>query len=185
MIIMLNGSFGVGKTTVAKALREALPGSRIYDPEWFGVVLMRTPYLKQRTGAVNDFQNASLWRRSVVLGCRLVRSLARGPLIVPMTFSRSDYLAEVLTALRGLDHDLKLYCLKATLPTIKHRLRNRGDRLEGRGSEWLAGRIVECVEAHRDPQFGEPVETENRSVDEVTREIVRRLGINLEHLQGR
>jgi deoxyadenosine/deoxycytidine kinase len=36
MIVVINGSFGVGKTTVAKLLRKAFPGSVVYDPERTG-----------------------------------------------------------------------------------------------------------------------------------------------------
>jgi broad-specificity NMP kinase len=75
MIVVINGSFGVGKTTVAKLIRRSLPGSAIYDPEWVGFVLRR----------------------------------------------------------------------------------------------------FECVEAHNDPHFGEPVDTENRSAREVAEDIIKRL----------
>src|SRR5262245_33948031 len=43
MILMINGSFGVGKTTIAKLLRASLPGSAIYDPEWAGFIFRRLP----------------------------------------------------------------------------------------------------------------------------------------------
>lgn len=36
MIIMINGAFGVGKTTTAQALNEELANSMIYDPELVG-----------------------------------------------------------------------------------------------------------------------------------------------------
>jgi hypothetical protein len=51
MIVMLNGSFGIGKTTVAKLLRNSLPGSVMYDPEWAGSVLMRLPSLIKLEGS--------------------------------------------------------------------------------------------------------------------------------------
>jgi deoxyadenosine/deoxycytidine kinase len=37
MIIMLNGPFGVGKSTVAQRLHDHLPHSMIYDPEIIGL----------------------------------------------------------------------------------------------------------------------------------------------------
>ncbi|MBQ7827680.1 MAG: AAA family ATPase, partial [Clostridia bacterium] len=39
MIIMINGPFGVGKTTVASLLNERLDNSMIYDPEEVGFML--------------------------------------------------------------------------------------------------------------------------------------------------
>ena len=58
MIVIINGSFGVGKTTVARLLRSALSGSVIYDPEWAGSALVRLPAWVRLQGAgTDDFQN--------------------------------------------------------------------------------------------------------------------------------
>jgi hypothetical protein len=43
MVVLINGSFGVGKSTVAGLLRDRLPGSAVYDPERVGWVLQRLP----------------------------------------------------------------------------------------------------------------------------------------------
>lgn len=176
MIVVINGSFGVGKTTVANLLRDAFPGSAVYDPEWAGSVLMRLPKWTRLKGAgTDDFQDIDLWRRSAVAGIRLFRLLASGPLIVPMTFSRRAYFDEVVTGIGRLDSELRVFCLKASLPTVKKRLVGRGVKVEGPGSEWIARRIIECADAHRDPHFGEFVETEGRSAREVAEDITERL----------
>jgi hypothetical protein len=39
VIIWLNGTFGVGKTTTAAALNGQLPGWRLFDPETVGLML--------------------------------------------------------------------------------------------------------------------------------------------------
>jgi chloramphenicol 3-O-phosphotransferase len=176
MIIMLNGSFGIGKTTVAKLLRNSLPGSMIYDPEWAGLVLMRLPkWIKLKGSGLDDFQHIELWRRSAVDGIRVFRLLASGPVIVPMTFSRRAYFDEVMMGVKRLDLELRAFCLKASLPTVRRRLAERGTKLKGPGSEWIARRIVECADAHRDSHFGEPVDTEDRTALEVSEEIIKRL----------
>jgi hypothetical protein len=46
------------------------------------------------------------------------------------------------------------------------------------GTEWLARRILECAEAHRDPHFGEPIETEGRTAEKIVEEIVRKIGLS-------
>jgi hypothetical protein len=176
MIVLINGSFGIGKTTVAKLLRDALPGSVIYDPEWTGMALMRLPrWVKLKGAGTGDFQNMDLWRRSAVAGVRLFRLFASGPVIVPMTFSRRAYFDEIVMGFRRLDPELRVFCLKASLPTVKDRLVARGTRIEGPGTEWIARRIVECSEAHRDPHFGEPVDTEDRTASEVAEDIRTRV----------
>ena len=176
MVIMINGPFGVGKTTVARLLRSSLRGSLIFDPEWAGMFLMRLPrWIKLKGSGSDDFQHIELWRRSAVAGARLFRLSARGPLIVPMAFSRRDYFEEVSAGIRRFDPELRTFCLKASLATVRSRLAARGSKTEGPGSEWIARRIVECVAAHREPHFGEPVETENRTALEVAEEIIKRL----------
>ena len=176
MILLLNGSFGVGKTTVAKLLRSSLRGSVIYDPEWSGMVLMRLPgWIKLKGSGSDDFQHIELWRKSVVAGVRLFRLFASGPVIVPMTFSSRAYFDWVVMNLKRLDAELRVFCLKASLATIRRRLVGRRTKIEGPGSEWIARRIVECVEAHRDPHFGEPVDTEDRSALEVAEDIFKKL----------
>jgi hypothetical protein len=176
MVVMINGSFGVGKTTVARLLRGALAGSAIYDPEYAGMVLMRLArWAPFKSPGEEDFQDIGLWRTSAVAGVRLFRSLARGPVIVPMTFSRRDYFDEVTAGVRRFDPNIRVFCLKASLPTVKKRLAGRGTPIEGPGAEWIARRIVECAEAHRDPHFGEPVDTEDRSAQEVFADVIGRL----------
>ncbi|HZS04710.1 MAG TPA: AAA family ATPase [Blastocatellia bacterium] len=176
MIVLINGSFGAGKTTVAKLLRDSLAGSVIYDPERAGIVLMRLPKLIRLKGSgSDDFQNIDLWRKSAVAGTALFRRFTRGPVIVPMTFSHRPWFDEVITGLRRLDPDLRVFCLKASLETIKERLVGRGTKIEGPGAEWIARRITECVEAHHDSHFGEPVDTEDRPAREVAEDLIRRL----------
>jgi len=179
MILMINGSFGVGKTTIAKLLRGALPGSAIYDPEWAGFVFKRLPkWIKLNGSGSDDYQDISLWRRSAVAGVRLFRFFAPGPVLIPMAFSRRDYFDEVISGIERLDSDLRVFCLKASISTVKKRLAERGTEIEGPGTEWIARRIIECAEAHEDPHFGEPVDTEDHSASEVAEEIFRRLRLN-------
>lgn len=176
MVVFINGSFGVGKTTVARLLRGRLAGSAVYDPELAGVAMMRlSSLLSFKRTAAEDFQDFRLWRRSAVAGVRLFRALSRGPVIVPMTFSRREYFDEVVAGVRRFDSEVRVFCLRAGLPTVRQRLAAREGESEGPGAEWLARRIAECDAAHRDPHFGEPVETEDRPAREVCADIFQRL----------
>lgn len=167
---MLNGSFGVGKSTVAKLLRRELARSRIYDPEWAGLVLLRLPrWVGLRGGGTNDFQDIRIWRRCTIAGIRVARAIARGPVIVPMAFTNPEYWDEVINGIGLYDDDIRTFCLKADLPAIRRRLVERGDNLDPSGSGWLNRRIIECETAHRDPRFGEPVDTNDMSADETAK----------------
>jgi chloramphenicol 3-O-phosphotransferase len=178
MIILLNGSFGVGKTTVASILRHSLTGSYVYNPEWAGSLLMRLPKwieLERTQNRTGDFQHIKLWRKSAIAGIRLYRLFAIRTVIVPMAFSNRDYFNEVVMGIRSFDSDLRVFCLKASLDTVKKRLVERGTQIEGTGSEWIARQIVECADAHHDSYFGEPVDTECRSARDVAADILIRL----------
>jgi broad-specificity NMP kinase len=176
MVVLINGSFGIGKTTVAKLLHDALPGSVIYDPEWVGFVLRRAGKLFRLAGSdTDDFQDMPLWRRSVGAGTRLVARVVSGPVIVPMTFTSRDYFDEVVADLESRGAQPSVFCLRASLATIKKRLEPRKLDPNGREGTWITRRLRECVEAHQDPHFGDPVDTEERSAREVAEEILKRL----------
>jgi hypothetical protein len=176
MILLLNGSFGIGKTTVARLLRQVLPGSAIYDPEWVGLVLMRVPSFVGLHGVgTDDFQDIHLWRKSVVIGTKMTRACTRGAVIVPMAFSRPDYFQEIIAGLRRLDNEVRVFCLKADLSTILQRLRNRGTRFNSSEGEWIIRKAQMCVDAHRAAYFGEPINTNGISAAEVSQEILNRL----------
>lgn len=180
MVVLINGSFGVGKSTIARLVRDAIPGSAIYDPELIGFVLMRVGKLLRLAGSgTDDFQDMVLWRRSVSAGTRLLGRLASGPIIVPMTFTSRDYFNEVVSNLGSSGSSPKTFCLRASLGTIEKRLENRKLDPNGREKLWLTRRIRECVEAHHDSYFGEPVDTDNRSAQEVADDILRRLNANI------
>lgn len=179
MIVFINGSFGAGKSTVAKLLRRSLPGSVIYDPEWAGVGLMHCERLiKFKGSGTDDFQNINLWRRTAIWGVRLFRFLRSGPVIVPMTFTRREYLEEIIVGLEQVEPSVKVFCLQASLPTLQQRLIARGVALSGQTAHWIARRNLECVQVLRDPYFGQPIEADKRPAVEVAAEIVRRLHTN-------
>jgi len=174
-VVLLNGSFGVGKTTAALALRKLLPGSVIYDPECTGPWLRHAArWLPLRGSTTDDFQDMPSWRRSAILGTRLAHITRAGPVLVPMTFDKLHYYGEVCDGIRSFEPTARAFCLTASLERIRERLRRRGTDPE---EEWIRRRVQECVAAHVDDRFGERIDTERRNVDEVASEIVARLEV--------
>ncbi|HEX8288138.1 MAG TPA: hypothetical protein VF556_09085 [Pyrinomonadaceae bacterium] len=176
MILIINGSFGVGKTTVGRLLKKKIKGSRLYNPEWAGSVLMRLPsFIKLSGSGTDDFQDIDLWRQSVIYGTRLFRASPHNTVIVPMAFRRKDYFEEITGGMRKFDEQIKVYCLKAGMATILKRLERRGTKINSKEGEWIARKAQECISAHRDSEFGEAVNTESVTAAEVADDILMRL----------
>ena len=174
MIILINGSFGIGKSTVARLLSRGVPRSVVYNPEWAGSILMRLPrWVKLHGAGTDDFQDINLWRRSVITGVRLFQGVTTGAVIVPMAFSRREYFDEVVKGLKSLDPNVRVFCLRADMATILGRLdaRNR----QGRAVAWSLRKARACVASHKDEHFGEPVNTVQASASEVAQTILQRL----------
>lgn len=126
VIILLNGSFGIGKTTIAPLLRSEIEGSAICDPEKIGIFLWRLPgWLHIDGRETDDFQDMTAWRRWTVRRIRAIR-LLHHTVIVPMAFSNLGYLSEVRSGLERFDRDIRQFCLIAPLDVIQERLLGRG-----------------------------------------------------------
>ena len=176
MIILLNGSFGIGKTTTASLLRSAIEGSAIFDPEKIGIFLWRLPGWVPLDGRdTDDFQDMKAWRQWTVRGIRSIR-LLHHTVIVPMAFSNLDYLAEIRSGLERFDRDIRHFCLVAPLDVIQERLIGRGADPVTPGGKWTFRRAAECCAAHADAAFGDPVPTAHRLPTEIAADVVARLG---------
>lgn len=170
MFILLNGSFGIGKTATAACLRRELPGSTISDPERVGYVLRRLPaFLLGLQEQPADYQDMALWRRLIVHQARIAHRRAR-TVIVPMAFTDRTYLVDFAGALAATAPVHKI-CLVAPLAVVRERLLRRG-LAEGRTglTEFETRRSAECVNAHGDPFFGIPVNAD-QPTEAITRAI--------------
>ncbi len=172
MVIFINGSFGIGKTTVARVLRERLPHSTIFDPEPIGIALLKLTSLRP-SARVDDFQDLRLWSSVSVRAIGLIRSV-RQIVIVPMAFSNVSYLQRFLSYMRSRDSATFHFCLTAPLAVVRERLAAR--EVHG-ASAWQLRRSEECCAEHQAPEFAEHIATEGRSPQEVADEIVARLGL--------
>jgi predicted kinase len=169
MFVLINGAFGVGKTTVARELHELVPRAALFDPEWVGLVLQRLP--GQRC---SDFQHLRSWRRLTVAGARALGSF-RPTVIVPMAFSEATYLDEVRRGLAASGRPVLHFCLTAPLEVIRARLASRGEPHSEARWSWVHRRAAECCLAHRAPVFSPQVPTEGRSPAHIAAELAARI----------
>lgn len=168
VILLLNGAFGVGKTSVARVLVTRFPRAVLYDPELIGIALQRTARLFGRE--VVDFQDLRLWRWLTIAALRVVR-MFRTNVIVPMAFSEPRYLQEIQSGIGRFEPRQFHFCLVAPLAVVEQRLQSR--QLDGADAAWQYRRAAECCAVHGDAVFAPQVNAANRSIEEIAEEIVR------------
>lgn len=173
MIVLINGSFGVGKTSVAMVLCQRIPGAILFDPELVGTYA-RTVTEGVRTGVedTDDFQDIALWRSlAVAAGQCLYRQYQR-PLVVPMTLVDRDYLETIRTGFESVA-PVHHFCLTAPLSVVQERLIGRGD---GPGT-WSWQKAQQCVPRLADPYYREHIATEGRTPEAICESILSKLPV--------
>lgn len=121
MIVWLNGTHGVGKTTTAALVQRVLPESRIFNAEKVGEVLMDvTPGLPP----TDNFQNWPPWRPLVVETARRLLDYTGGVLVMPMTILVEEYWREISAGLAACGIPVRHFVLHADLPTLNDRIDN-------------------------------------------------------------
>ncbi len=118
MIVWLNGTFGVGKTTTSRKLDALSDAWRPFDPEWVGSMLSNN----LSDYAVTDFQQYPSWRRLVpVVADELIRFTGQD-LIAAQSVLVEDYWREIRTGLADLGHDVLHVVLDADATTLHARI---------------------------------------------------------------
>ena len=174
MILMINGAFGVGKSSVANYLKERLPDSIIYDPEAVGILLRYTipEELKKENEKTGDFQDFELWPKLSVMLAEEIKKQYGCHLIVPMTLRKVKYFDYFFNGFIAIDKDIHHFCLTASYETIHKRLQERGEE----PGSWPFQQTDKCILAFENYNFGEYIDTENMGVEAVGNVILGKIG---------
>lgn len=172
MIILVNGAFGVGKTTVAELLVQRIPDSLLYDPEIVGMGLRS---ILQPIVTCDDFQDLPPWCPLVVETARHLLKTYKRTLIVPMTLWNNAYFLEIMDGLRTFEPQLFHFCLTASESTLLKRLQNRPSSPQA--FAWACERIERCVTAFQDDIFAVQLATDDRTPEELVLEIMRTVSL--------
>lgn len=107
MIIWINGSFGIGKTSTAELIKNELDKSIIYDPEEIGGFLSNMFNHEKE-----DFQDYELWR---ILNSDILKYMCSvyEIVIVPMTITNKIYYDEIINQLKTSGVEIKHFILNA------------------------------------------------------------------------
>lgn len=141
MIIWLNGTFGVGKTTTAGELIPRIPESRLFDAEKVGEMLGHVLGRPER-----DFQDWQPWRGLVVETARQLLDFVGGTLVVTQTVLRQEYWREIGGGLAEAGIPVHHFVLTTDDATLTHRITTDTKPESRNAGQWRLGHLP----AHRD-----------------------------------
>jgi predicted ABC-type ATPase len=171
MIVIVNGAFGVGKTTVVNLLRTRLRETAVFDPERIGYVLRRLPaFVPLSTKRLDDYQDSARWR-SFTIWLAVRRSRRCRILLMPVCFSNVQYLQEIRSGLTARGLRVLHLCLTAAVETIELRLKEGGFDPDSEEGRWVYPRARRACALHAVPEFAVHVPTDGRDPDEVGNDI--------------
>ena len=175
MIIMINGAFGVGKTTVANKLLEELDDFMLFDPEEIGFMLRQVipDDIKKVSERTDNFQDLEMWRSLTVNVAEQLQSTYGKNLIVPMTIYNKNYFEYIFDGFKEMDAQTYHFCLTASKETIHQRLLKRGEQ----DGNWCFQQTDKCLEGFKDTCFQKFIVTDEISVDEILRVIRKDVGL--------
>jgi hypothetical protein len=167
MIVWLNGTHGVGKTTTSLLVQRLIPDSRVFDAEMIGEVLMN---IEPGLPETDNFQHWPPWRPLVVETARRLLEYTGGTLVVPMTVLVEPYWREISNGLADYGVPVRHVVLHADAETLRARI--DGDLVMG-PSEFRHDYVDAYVEAastwlHAE---AEVVDTTHAAAPEVARRI--------------
>lgn len=118
VIIWVNGTFGVGKTTTARLVASKSAQLRTFDPESVGFMLREN----LNDFPVTDFRDWESWRILTPIVADEVIRFSRQSLIAPQTVLEETYWDEILHGLSDRGHHVFHVLLEADETTMRNRI---------------------------------------------------------------
>jgi predicted kinase len=138
VIIWLNGTFGVGKTSTADRLAALVPGGRVFDPETVGTMLRAN--LADRPAA--DFQDWPAWPPLVAAAIAEISQMTGEHVIVPQTVLKRERLEQILVPLRAGGLEVVQVLLDADEAVLRSRVQGADE-----ASSWRLDHLDEYCTA--------------------------------------
>ena len=178
MIIIINGPYGVGKTTVTKNLIKKIPSSILFDTERLGFFL----YDLIPDNKKCDWIEIDLWKQFVVDVGLFVKKEYNQNIIIPQTILNKSTLSFILNEFKNKGEKVYYFCLMGKKEILKDRLIKR---VKEQGMEHLIGtsdfyafeRIDECLEV-----FGgeKSIDTSDKSINEISNILLSKIDTRYE-----
>jgi predicted kinase len=128
VIIWLNGTFGVGKTSTADRLAALIPDGRVFDPETVGAMLRAN--LADRP--VSDFQDWPAWPPVVAAALIEITRMTGQNVIAPQTVLKREHLDQVLVPLRVAGLEVFQVLLDADEAVLRSRIEGSDEAMAWR-----------------------------------------------------
>ena len=167
VILWINGTHGVGKTTTSRLVQRLIPDSRVFDAEKVGETLMD---IEPGLPETDNFQHWPPWRPLVVETARRVLEYTGGTLVMPMTVLVEQYWREISAGLAQYEVPVRHFVLHADPDTLRARI--EGDIVMG-PSSFRMDHLEPYAEAARTwlHAAAEVVDTTHRTPDEVAQQM--------------
>ena len=171
MIVWINGTHGVGKTTTSRLLQPLLPDARVLDPEKVGEVLMD---VRPPLPDAGDFQHWDPWRPLVVETARRLLEYAGGTHVLPQTVLVERYWEEIAAGFAAHGVPVRHLVLHTDPDTLRSRIEH--DAVMG-PSTFRLSRVESYAEAAATwlHSVAEVVDTTDRTPQAVAADIAARL----------
>src|SRR5699024_1271102 len=118
-----------------------------------------------------DFQVFKLWKELTVSVAASLKDKYNMNLVVPMTICNPQYFAYIKKGFAKIDPQTFHFCLTASKETIYDRLLERGEEQVN----WCFQQTDRCLEAYKNNDYSQYVETDDKSIQEVVKAIKRNL----------
>ena len=136
MIVWINGTFGVGKTTTASIISERT-GWRMFDPEHVGFLLAGN----LRDLDFDDFQDLPPWRALVpAVADEIFRYTNSSAMVAVQTVLVEDYWAELASGLSARGLPAFHVVLDCGAEELRRRIET--DEVEQQAREWRLEHVV-------------------------------------------
>jgi predicted kinase len=161
VILLINGPFGVGKTTVARILVSRLRRSVLFDPERVGW------WLRLAGSGHTDFQDDPRWPGHVVKTARVMRVFG-GTVVMPITLWRAERFDVIVRGLRAFAPTLTF---RLTAEETELRRRIDQDLKQPGARTWRLTHLRPCIEAFSSGDFGVELPTDGLSPEHIALQI--------------
>ncbi len=165
MVIWLSGAYGVGKSTVAEALRGKMERALIFDAEEMGNAV-RDNYPDHPYGYI--FEDYPLWAEFC---CRLIHDVHdtfQRDILVDMTLVREISRIRILDQLKEQGISVHYFVLTAFRQTIHDRILARGEEEDC----WCMQNLDMAMAAATAIPGATCVDTEDAAPDEIAEQIL-------------